>query len=202
MSMFTSLRPRKRLLLAMAVGGAALLVACGPGGICESDEDRARRVLMEQQTAALLQATPTPTPTSTAAAAKATTAAASTPAASATAAAFAGKIALGFDHPPFEAANANLGGNSAGIVCGLLTGVPGGSIVTINLTGGTGAPASVNGPVGPDGTFIVPFPIRSYGPMNAAIGGVKTAAGAALTGSVPPAALPVAAGPDVACNAR
>ena len=97
----------------------------------------------------------------------------------------------------------NVGGNSVGIVCGALTGVPGGSVVTINRTGGTGAPASVNGPVGSDGTFLVPFPIMSFGPMNATLGSVKTAAGAALTGSVPPAApLQVAAGPDVACNAR
>ena len=84
----------------------------------------------------------------------------------------------------------------------MLTSVPGGSTVTITLNGGTGAPASINAPVGGDGSFLVPFPINSYGALNALVGGVKTAAGAALTGTVPPAALPVAAGADVACNAR
>jgi hypothetical protein len=48
----------------------------------------------------------------------------------------------------------------------------------------------------------LPLPITSYGPLNATLGGVKTSAGAALAGSVPPAALQVAAGPDVACTAR
>lgn len=49
---------------------------------------------------------------------------------------------------------------------------------------------------------MLPFPIQLFGPMNAAVGGVKTAAGAALTGTIPAAALPVAGGADVACAPR
>lgn len=191
---------RKRGLLLMAVAAMALMVACGPGGLCEPDAERLRREEQERQIQAALRSTPTPTATPTATAAATSSAA---PAASATPAPFAGKIALGFDHPPFAPGNGSVGGNSVGIVCGVLTGVPGGAIVTINLTGGTGAPATVNGPLGADGGFTLPFPITSYGPLNATLGGVKTSAGAALTGSVPPAApLQVAAGPDVPCAAR
>ncbi len=190
----------KRRLLFAATTLAALLVACGPGDICESDSDKNARLQQERMMREAMMRTPTPTATATAAPASAATAAA--PTAAATPVPFGGKIALGFDHPPFATGNAGLGGNSAGIVCGLLTNVPAGSIITINLTGGTGAPASVNSPVAGDGTFTVPFPIMSFGPMSAVVGGVKTAAGAAVPGSVPPAALAVVGGADVACNAR
>lgn len=196
-----SLLTRNRMLLFIATIAMALLVACGPGGMCESDRDRDERERVEMMRMQAIAKAASPTPTASAAAS--TPAASATPAASSTPAPFGGKIALGFDHPPFAPANANVGGNSVGIVCGVLTGVPSGSIITINLTGGTGAPATVNGPVGGDGAFMLPFPITSYGPMNATLGAVKTAAGAALTGSVPPATpLQVAAGADVACNAR
>lgn len=191
----------KRALLIGVTTLAALLMACGPGQICESDTDKDLRLQQEQMMREALMRTPppTPTPTSTATVAAATAAAA---AASATPAPFEGKIALGLDHPPFGPGNAGLGGSSAGIVCGLLLNVPAGSIITINLTGGTGAPASVNSPIAGDGSFSLPFPIQSFGPMNATVGGVKTAAGAALIGMIPPAALTVAGGADVACNAR
>jgi len=197
----------RKYLLHGAVALAALLVACGPGGACESDREQAdaARLQQFQQTLRSLQTpTPTATPTATATAAAAGTSPASTPSAPSVpaATAYGGKIGLGYDHPPFSGSNGTLGGASAGIVCGALTGVPAGAIVTLNLSGGTGAPASVTGPVGGDGAFSVPFPINSYGPMNAAVGGVKTAAGAALTGSVPAASLAVAGGPDVACTPK
>lgn len=196
----TTLRSKRGLLFALTAA-MALVVACGPGGMCESDADKDARMAQEQRMREAMLRTPTPTSTPTAAAAATTsTALAATP--TPTAAPFAGKIALGFDHPPFAPGNAGLGGESAGIVCGVLTNVPAGSIITINLTGGTGAPASLNTPVAGDGTFTLPFPIMSFGPMNAAVGGVKTAAGAAVSGSVPPAALAVVGGADVACNAR
>lgn len=194
-----TLRGKRRLLLA-ATTLAALLVACGPGDICESDSDKNARMQQERMMRESMMRTPPPTSTPTAATAAAATS--TPPAGTPTPAPFGGKIALGFDHPQFSSGNAGLGGNSAGIVCGALTNVPAGSIITINLTGGTGAPASVNSPVAGDGTFVLPFPIMSFGPMNATVGGVKTAAGAAVPGSVTPAALAVAGGPDVACNAR
>ena len=192
--------PGKRRLLLAATTLAALLMACGPGQMCESDRDIDERLQRERISRETMMRTPPPTSTPTPATAAAATA--TPPAGTPTPAPFGGKIALGFDHPPFSTGNAGLGGNSVGIVCGVLTNVPAGSIITINLTGGTGAPASVNSPVAGDGTFVLPFPIMSFGPMNATIGGVKTAAGAAVPGSVTPAALAVAGGPDVACNAR
>ena len=189
----TILRGRRGLLFALTTA-MALLVACGPGEMCESDRDQSLR----EQAAKARATTPTPTGTPTSTVAAAT----STPAASATAALFGGSIGLGFDHPPLATGNAGLGGNSAGIVCGVLTNVPAGSIITITLTGGTGAPPSVNGPVAAGGAFTLPFPITSFGPMNAAVGGIRTAAGGTLAGTVPPVSLPVAAGADVPCTPR
>lgn len=183
----TTVRNRRGLLFALTMA-MALLVACGPGQLCERSEDREMR----------LAPTTTPTATATPTAAPAT----STPSASATPAMFGDSIGLGFDHPPFLAGNAGLGGDSAGIVCGVLTNVPAGSIITITLTGGTGAPPSVNGPVAAGGAFTLPFPITSFGPMNAAVGGIRSAAGATLAGTVPPVSLPVAAGADVPCTPR
>lgn len=199
----TNLGGRRGLFFALTAV-MALVVGCSAGGICESDSDRNQRESTERlmresiakMSAPSATSTSTPMPTSTSTAVAATTAA---PAATGP---FGGKIALGFDHPPFATGNANLGGASAGIVCGVLTSVPGGSTVTITLSGGTGAPSSINAPVGGEGAFLVPFPINSYGALNAAVGGVKTAAGAALTGTVAPATLPVAGGADVACNGR
>ncbi|MGE3856479.1 MAG: hypothetical protein AB7G21_05940 [Dehalococcoidia bacterium] len=213
----------KRTWMWAAVLLASLLVACGPGQFCESDEDAIRRQQeqertleqIRQQQAALAASAATSTPTAAPAkaggAGASATAAAGTPKAAGTststatpaaASPYGGKIGLGFDHPPFAAGNGNLGGASAGIVCGALTGVAAGSTVTVNLSGGTGAPATVTGPVTGDGAFMIPFPINSYGPMNASIGGIKTAAGAALTGTVPPASLAVGGGPDVACTPK
>ena len=56
---------RGRVMFAM-LAGIALLVACGPGGTCESDEERARREeteFLRQQ--AFLDALQTATPTAT-----------------------------------------------------------------------------------------------------------------------------------------
>ena len=192
-----NLRGKRGALFALTVV-MALLVACGPGEICESDSDKSSREYSQQmmrEAMAKAAASPAATATATAtASATATATAATSP--------FGGKVALGFDHPPFAAGNANVGGNSVGIVCGNVTGAPGGSIITINLTGGTAAPASVRGPIGADGIFLIPFPIMSFGPMNAAVGGIAGPTGTALSGSIPPASLPVAGGPDVACNPR
>jgi len=182
-----------------------LLVACGPGQICESDADRIAREqdqmrMLEQlrrNEQALASATAAATATAAASATAATSAAPNTTAAAA--GSYSGTIKLGFDHPPFGPGNANLGGASAGIVCGKVTGAPPGGII-IDVTGGTGAPPSVNGPIGPDGAFILPFPINSYGPMEAKVSGVRTGAGTTLTGSIAPAKLEVGGGDDVACT--
>lgn len=197
-----NLRGKRGALFAITVA-MALLVACGPGEICENESDKTSRELSQQMMRdAAAKAVASPAATSAATAAATATGTAAPVATAATVAAFGGKVALGFDHPPFAAPNANVGGNSVGIVCGNVTGAPGGSIITINLTGGTAAPASVKGPIGGDGTFLIPFPIMSFGPLNAAVGGIAGPTGTALTGSIPPASLPVAGGPDVACMPR
>ncbi|MGE3856478.1 MAG: hypothetical protein AB7G21_05935 [Dehalococcoidia bacterium] len=117
---------------------------------------------------------------------------------------FGGTLGLGYDHPPFTAGNDSLGGASAGIVCGSLdAAIPwNGFSVTVAVSGGTGAPATVTGPVGGDGSFVIPFPINSYGPMNATVSAVKDGSGKALKGTVPPASLAVGGGPDVACTPK
>ena len=63
-------RMKPRLVLSLAVGAMALLVACGPGGMCESDADRMNREMAERMRldAMARAASPTPTPTASAAA--------------------------------------------------------------------------------------------------------------------------------------
>lgn len=119
----------------------------------------------------LSTSTPTPTPTSTPTATTATKAgtATTTPTASATASARL-RGALGVDHPPF-AQNYGVGGNSVGLAC--VSGIPANGLVTITIAGGTGAPPTVSGPAGPDGSAIVPFPIQQFGPMNGSITGLQ-----------------------------
>ena len=222
----------RKLWLFVGVALMAVITACGPGGACESDVDREARLQNERYIAdqmsrlgaaaaaqkasatatapAAPKATGTTAPAAAAKASGATAPAAAatpidfgTPSPTATPSTYGGSIGLGFDHPPFGPGNGNLGGASAGIVCGSLTGLAGsGFTVTVNLSGGTGAPASVTGPIGGDGKFSIPFAINSYGPMNASIGGIKAAAGAAPQGSVAPASLEVGGGPDVACSPR
>ncbi len=194
------IRGRRGALLALVVL-VALLVACGPGGVCESAADRDVR---EKQARSLAEATQT---TPTASATPATTATSevapvATAAASPTPSTFTGRIGIGYDHPPFAPGSAGVGGASVGLVCGAVTGAPAGSTIVINLTGGTGAPATVRGPLGADGGFTLPFPITSFGPITAAVGSVTTSAGAALVGSVTPVSSMVAAGGDLACAAR
>lgn len=194
------IRGRRGVLLALTVL-VALLVACGPGGVCESDLDRGLR---EQQSRAVLEAakaTPAASPTTTATPTPEVAPVAAVTA-SPTPSAFSGRIGIGYDHPPFGLGNAAVGGASVGLVCGAITGAPPGSTIAINLTGGTGAPATVRGPLGSDGGFMLPFPITSFGPMTATVGSVTTAAGAALTGSVAPVSGMVSAGADLPCSAR
>lgn len=197
-----AVRGKRRTMWAMTAA-MVLLVACGPGQICESDTDRMAREqdqlrMLEQLR--LSQQALSATPTAAASATAATSAAPKAPATAAAAGPYSGTIKLGFDHPPFAPGNANLGGASAGIVCGKVTGAPAGGIIFIDVTGGTGAPPSVNGPIGHDGAFILPFPINSYGPMEAKVSGVRTGAGATLSGSIAPAKLEVGGGADVACT--
>ena len=110
----------KRVLLFALTAEMVLLMACGPAGnraglswrnsSVNRFEHKVIEVMMGTPT---LVSTPTPTPTPTAAAAAATsigTAATPTP----TAAPFAGKIALGFDHPPFATGTRTSAGRARG----------------------------------------------------------------------------------------
>jgi hypothetical protein len=45
--------------------------------------------------------------------------------------------------------------------------------VTIQIAGGTGAPPSILGGGGADGTVVIPFPIQQFGMMNASITGLR-----------------------------
>jgi hypothetical protein len=148
------------------------------------------------------KAAPEATVVKAAATTAATTAASSTSAAAASTAAapttFSGTATLGVDHPPFLTPYPP-GGKSYVLFCGKLTGANGGSMV-VNLTGGAGQPASVNGPIGTDGTFSIPIPIQNFGPIAATIATVKSAAGATLTGTIAEQKLTVD-DKDVACKA-
>lgn len=133
----------------------------------------------------------TPTPSTSTATATMT----STPTA-----ALGGKIALGYDHPPFAQTYNVTGGNSIGIVCGTLTGAPGGSQLVVTLGGDTKQPASVRTTVGADGAFSAPFPIMQYGQLSAGIGSITGPAGAPIASTVPPASITVVGGADVPCK--
>lgn len=159
-------------------GGACTAPVCNNGKLVTSEQ---------------VPATPTPattTPTPTAAIATAT----STPVP------FGGTVGLGYDHPPYAQQYNVTGGNSIALICGKLTNAPAGSMVAITLSGTTGQPPSVTATVGADGAFTMPFPITQFGSLTGAVAGVKTSAGATLTGSVPPVTLQVAGGLDKPCT--
>ena len=108
----------KRVLLFALTAEMVLLMACGPAGNRAGLSWRNSSVnRFEHKVIEVMMGTPTlvstPTPTAAAAAAAATsigTAATPTP----TAAPFAGKIALGFDHPPFATGTRTSAGRARG----------------------------------------------------------------------------------------
>lgn len=183
---------RRRWSIVLLVAVALLTGAC-TGPFCR---DTGTHGSAEYKTSdEVLGRTPTPSTSTATVTATATATASGTPAA-----ALGGKIALGYDHPPFAQTYNVTGGNSIAIVCGALTGVPGGSQLVITLGGDTRQPASVRATIGADGTFFTPFPIMQYGPLTAGIGSVTGPTGAPLAGTVPSASITVASGPDVPCK--
>lgn len=54
-----------------------------------------------------------------------------------------------------------------GLAC--LSDIPAGGIVTVTLTSETGAPPTIPGSGGNDGSVIIPFPIQQFGTMNGSI---------------------------------
>ncbi|TAJ16307.1 MAG: hypothetical protein EPO65_13520 [Dehalococcoidia bacterium] len=162
---------KKNALLVMAVL-AGTTVSC----ICQSSEEVLRTPTpTSKASTAAAPATSTASP-GAAATSGATATASASPATGASTATAAARQAvrlrgvLGVDHPPF-AQNYGVGGNSVGMAC--LSGIPTGGTVTIQINGGTGAPPSILGSGGADGTVIIPFPIQQFGMMNASITGLR-----------------------------
>lgn len=167
---------RRHALWIVAIAAMGLVACSGPCRDNDADEIR-----LQEAAGMQAAANRTPAPTSTATA-SATVAATSTAAASAsattsgTAAGGAGtatagqavrlRATFGVDHPPF-AQNYGVGGNSVGLAC--ISGIPTNGLVTITLGGGTGAPPTIVGSGGADGSVIIPFPIQQFGTMNGSI---------------------------------
>lgn len=116
----------------------------------------------------VLGKTPTAAPSASATASATATSTAAAPTATGTGTPQPARLrgALGVDHPPF-AQNYGVGGASVGLAC--LSGIPSGGMVTVTLTGGTGAPPTVIGSGGADGSAIIPFPIQQFGAMNGSV---------------------------------
>ncbi len=162
-------RRRRRLVQVMAVLAMAFVACEGP--FCNADGGTGGRP-EEQDYKTSEQVLATPTATATLAPATATSSATPTPTGTTTSGgAAAGQAvrlrgALGVDHPPF-ATDYKVGGNSVGLAC--ISGIPANGIVRITIGGGTGAPPTVIGTGGADGTVIIPFPIQQFGAMNGSI---------------------------------
>lgn len=175
MSHFRSI-PKKRAVTIMAIVAMAL-VACQAGPFCRETDGSATTDAGFKSSEEVVGKTTTPNASATASATASTsaTAAASATSPTATGTAAAGQAvrlrgALGVDHPPF-AQNYGVGGNRVGMAC--LSGIPSGGTVTLQISGGTGAPPSILGGGGADGTVIIPFPIQQFGIMNATITGLR-----------------------------
>jgi hypothetical protein len=165
---------KKRALPLMAIVAMAL-AACQVGPFCNSSEGTLTSDADFKSSEQVVGKTSTPTSTATTAATATAAAATATPSPTGTApgagTAAAGQTArlrgaLGVDHPPF-ARDYGVTGRSIGLAC--VSGIPTNGLVTITIAGTAGAPPTIIGSAGADGTVIVPFPIQQFGSMNGAI---------------------------------